>query len=197
MQLSIQDASRFVIGAAIIRDMTIRNSPESGITFDNVTVAALREGTDGQDLRTSISKLADQEAAWFRSTPPHVLSTDKVMHSRGQELSTLNNTHLAVLATLEYGASAIDGSPDAVSQLQDSYQAALQAIDEMPGSTTERRNLLQTLYDQCFEASGDADFTNGQLHVAQKSYLERMMAERLAAYELTPHERSDDIDLGM
>jgi hypothetical protein len=42
---------------------------------------ALRDGADGQNLRSSIEKLADQEGAWFRSTPPHTLATERVMQT--------------------------------------------------------------------------------------------------------------------
>jgi hypothetical protein len=197
MQLSIRDASRFVIGAAIIRDMALKNAPESNITFENVSIAALREGGDGQDLRTSINKLADQEAGWFRSTPPHTLATDRVMHTRSQEVRTLNATNLAGLATLEQAPAAIQGDPAAEAALQESYQAAIRAIDEMPGSTVERRALLQTLKTQGIEACGDADFVMTQFNVAQEAYLKQMMAERLSPYQNTTLERSDDLDLGM
>lgn len=197
MQLSIRDASRFVIGAAIIRDMTMKNSPEAGITFENVSVAALRGDSDSVKLRLSITKLADQEAHWFRSTPPHMLSTERVMHTRVQEMQTLNNCHLAALATLEFGAAAAAGSLDAKDSLQASYQAAIQSIDEMPGSTTERRGLFQTLKAQGIEAHGDSDFILTELNLAQEVYLKNMMTERLSAYQTPSHERSDDLDLSM
>lgn len=197
MQLSIKDASRFVIGAAIIRDMAITNAPESTITFDNVALAALRSGADGQDMRSSIDRLAEQEAAWLRSTPPHTLATERVMHTRAQEIDTLNKSNLAAMATLAFAADAAAGDPQARETLQDAYQAAIRAIDEMPGSTNDRRALLGALKEQAIEASGNAVFVSDELGTAQKTYLETMMTERLAAYQNPPAERGHDLDHGM
>ena len=197
MQLSIRDASRFVIGAAIIRDMATKNAPGSGISFENVAAMALRAGTDGESIRASIEKLADQEATWFRSTPPHSLSTDRVMQTREQELHTLNHSNLAVLATLEFGREAVQGQQEARDALQARLQAAVRAIDEMPGSTTERRSLLDALKTQTGEALGDPTFMAQQLKTAQKRYLDTFREERLAAYTNPTLERSEDLDLGM
>lgn len=195
MQLSIRDASRFVVGAAIIRDMALKNSPSASITFDNVAAASLRQGQDGDGLRASIEKLADQESSWFRSTPPHTLATDRVMRTRAQEMATLNGLNAAVLATFQHGHEAVAGDPRALSALQDSYQSAIRAVDEMPGSTTERRTMLETLKAQCAEACGDSTFAEEELNQAQRTYLQRMMDERLSAYRTPSLERSDDLDL--
>ena len=197
MQLSIRDASRFVIGAAIIRDMATQNTPESAITFENVAEMALRDNADGKNLRSSIEKLADQEGAWFRSTPPHALATERVMQTRAQELRTLNDSNLAVLATLEFGPEALAGTPEAREALQGRLQAAIRAIDEMPGSTTERRALLDSLKGQTGDALGDPAFMAQQLRTAQKVYLDNFREERLAAYTNPSLERSDDLDFGM
>lgn len=196
MQLSIKDASRFVVGAAIIRDMATANAPESQITFENVALAAQRGGPEGQDMRASIDRLAEQESAWFRGTPPHTLSTERVLHTRAQEIDTLNNANLAAIATLAFGADAQAGDPEATTLLQQSYQAAIRSIDEMPGSTADRRSLLGALKDQAVEAGGNADFVTLQLNTAQKTYLEEMMNERLAAYQ-TPSPERGDLDHGM
>jgi hypothetical protein len=194
MELSIRDASRFVIGAAIIRDLAKKNSPDSNITLENVVIAALREGADGENLRTSIERLADQEAEWLRSTPPHTLTTKRVLHTRVQEIHALNSLNLAALATLELAADRGTAKSDANAALQLSYQVAIRAIDEMPGSTAERRALLQALETQAIEASGNAPFVQGELSAAEKVYLEQMMTERLAAYQPPSTEPSDDLD---
>ncbi len=197
MELSIKDASRFVIGAAIIRDMAMTNSPESKITFDNVALAALHPGAEGQDMHASINRLADQEAAWFRSTPPHTLATERVMQTRAQEIDTLNKANLAAMATLSYGAEAAAGNAEANALLQESYQAAIRSIDEMPGSTNDRRMLLGALKEQAIETGTDAGFVSNELNTAQKAYLENMMNERLAAYQNPATERSADLDNGI
>jgi hypothetical protein len=192
--LSIREASRFVIGAAIMRDMAIQNSPGTNITFANVAEAALRPAGDGGSLRSSIERLADQEASWFRSTPPHTLATDRVMHTRQQELHTLNSLSLAVMATLEHSQTASAGDPAAQHVLQESFQKAIQAIDEMPGSTTERRGFLHMLKAQTMEASSDAAYIDSALDAAQRSYLDKMMNERLSAYQPASPSRTDDHD---
>lgn len=197
MELSIKDASRFVIGAAIIRDMAITNSPESKITFDNVALAALQRSPEGQDMHASIDRLADQEGAWFRSTPPHTLATERVMQTRAQEIDTLNKANLAAMATLSYGAEAAAGNAEASALLQESYQAAIRSIDEMPGSTNDRRMLLGALKEQAIETGIDAGFVTNELNTAQKAYLENMMNERLAVYQNPATDRSADLDNGI
>lgn len=182
-----------MIGTAIIRDMASKNSPDATITFDAVTAAALRDSSDGKDLRTSISKLADQEASWFRSTPLHALASDRVMQTRAHEMNAINSMQLAALSTLEFSTEAAAGRTDAKEALQASLQAAVRAIDTMPGSTTERRGMLQALEGQSIEASGNASFITGELNAAQKVYLDAMMSERLAVYDNPSH--SDDFDM--
>ena len=196
MQLSIRDASRFVIGAAILREMANKNAPEAVATFDNVASMALRPGADGTSLSASIEKLADQEAAWFRSTPPHTLATDRVMHTRTQEVGTLNASNLAVFATIACGPDALAGQPQATVSLQGRLQAAMQAIDQMPGSTTERRQVLQSLTSDTIAAVGDPAFMTQQLNTAQKVYLERFREERLAAYAKPSPGPTDEPELG-
>ena len=196
MQLSIRDISRYVVGSAIIREMAARNTPGSTITFENVTEMASRGDIDGQNLRASIEKIADQESSWFRSTPPHTLATERVMQTRAQEVHTLNESNLAVLSALEFGPDAAKGNPAAREALQTRLQAAIRAIDEMPGSTTERRALLDSLKGQISETHGDPAFMSAQLKTAQKVYLDAFREERLAAYTSPSLPRSDDLDFG-
>lgn len=177
-----------------MRDMAMQNSPGTNITFANVAEAALRPVSDGANLRLSIERLADQEASWFRSTPPHTLATDRVMQTRQQEVRTLNNISLAVLATLEHGRDASEGDPTAERLLHERFQKAIQAIDEMPGSTTERRGFLNMLKAQTMEASSDAAYVETALAAAQRSYLDKMMADRLSTYQPASPSRTDDYD---
>lgn len=195
MQLSIQEVSRFVIGAAIIREMAANGAQKSEVTFSNVADMALRESDDGRNLRASIETVANNEASWFRSTPPHVLATERVMQTRLQEVKTLNYSNLAVLATLELGAEA--GKQDAKEVLQIHLQAAVRAIDEMPGSTAERRSLLRSMKADTCLANGDPSFMSEQLKIAQKEYLENFRQERLAPYALPVLQRSEDLDFDM
>lgn len=197
MQLSIRDASRFVIGAAIIRDMAVKNTPGSAITFENVAAISLRDGNDGQTLRASIEKVADHESSWFRNTPPHTLTTDRVMQTRALEVRTLNDCNLAVLGALDLGPSAAKGDADAKEKLQSRLQAAVRSIDGIPGSTTERRALMQSLKTDTGLAVGDPAFMAQELKTAQKQYLDNFREERLAAYTTPALDRSEDLDFGM
>jgi hypothetical protein len=196
MQLSIKDASRFVIGAAILREMAATQAPDSGITFDQVAEAAAAPSIDGQDLRLSLERLAQQEGAWFRNTPPHTLTSVRVMQTRAQEADTLNQINLAVLGTLAHGTDAVAGDHVAQQLLQDHYQGAIGALDRLPGSVTERRQLLNSLKTQVAEASGDAPLVGALFGAAQKAYLEQLMADRLAAYQSPALERSKELELG-
>lgn len=196
MQLSIKDASRFVIGAAILREMAATQAPDSGITFDQVAEAAAAPGVDGQDLRLSLDRLAQQEGAWFRNTPPHTLTSVRVMQTRAQETGTLNQMNLAVLGTLAHSGDAVAGDHVAQQLLQDQYQGAIAAIDRLPGSIGERRQLLNALKTQVAEASGDAPLVGALFGAAQKGYLEQLMADRLAAYQSPALERSKELELG-
>lgn len=192
--VSIRDASRFVIGAAIVRDMASQSSPGMNITFQNVADAAARPGSDGDNLRSSIESLADREASWLRSTPPHTLATDRVMQTRQQETIMLNSVNLAVLMTIEYGKDAWEGDPDASKKLQAGFQKAIRAIDEMPGSTTERRNLHDLFKEQVTQASSNRHYISVALDTAQHAYLDSMMTERLAAYQAKAPAKTDDND---
>jgi hypothetical protein len=178
--LSIRAASRFVIGAAIIRDLAQHHSADTKVTLDNVAVAALRDGLDGGRLRASIEMLADQEAGWFRSTPSHALTTHKVLNSRVQEMRGLNAANLAVLATMQIGVA----TAEAHSELQMSYQAAIRAIDEMPGTTAERRTVLHDFEAQVISVGSDAAQIQSEMTAAQRTYLKQLMSERLADYQI-------------
>ena len=196
MQLSIRDASRFVVGAAVLRERALKANPSAGITFDNVAITAMRNDADGKGLRDTISRLADGESEWFRTTPPHTLASERVMQTRGSEVRTLNSINAALLATIELGKRGIAGDATATDSLRDQLQATVRSIDEMPGSTTERRVLLRSLGEECAEAAGDRAFVEEQLSAAQQDYLALMMQERLSAYAAPAKERSDDLDLG-
>lgn len=108
--LSIREASRFVIGATMMRAKAIEASGNAGITFDNVAHAALRADADGDKLRMSIETLADRESGWLRSTPPHILKTERVMQSREAEIRTFTAISAAVVATVEFADDASAGN---------------------------------------------------------------------------------------
>lgn len=197
MDLSIRKASEIAVGAAIIREMALAANPAAGITFENVAVMASKTSEDGERMRASMESTAAKEDPWFRSTPPHTLATTRVMSTRAHEVSTLNASNLATLATLEFSPQAAAGDAVAQQALMGRYQVAIRAIDEMPGSTSERRQLLASLREQSAAVGVDEGVVNANLKSAQRAYLEDFREARLAAYlnpKLTP---SEDNDLGI
>jgi hypothetical protein len=193
MQLSIRQASRFVIGAAMMRAKAIEASGNNGITFDSVALASMRANADGAKLRQSIETLADQEATWLRNNPPHTLATDRVMQSRQAELKTFRSINAAVIVTSELANKAMTGDEDAGNVLHEQLVSTLGVIDQTPGSTQDRRNLLTSLKAQVALA-GPADFMSNVMRSAEGDYAERFRAERLARYMAPPLERGEDFD---
>lgn len=192
---SIRDASSFVIGAYILRERALQADSTSGVTIENIATAAL--GENGPLLRSSIETLASAESAWLRDTPPHKLTTDRVLQTRSQEIGALNTINLSVIATQVHENAARAGDVSAKGTLRDQYQAAAKAVTEMPGSANERRNLWQKMQDGCLEIAADPAFVQEQINNAQRDYVERMRMERLAAYEAPEHEPSSDLDLSL
>jgi hypothetical protein len=194
MQLSIREASQFVIGAAIMRSKAIELSGNSDITFDHIAIAALREGSDGEKLRLSIETLANQESALMRNTPPHTLKTERVMQSRSTEIRTFSAISDAVITTVELADSANSGNKEAHKTINDKYIAAFRAIDETPGSTQERRQLKAYLRDQAMTVSTEKEFVSTTLKSAETSYLEADAEAILSRYDILDRS-SNDFDM--
>lgn len=193
MQLSIREASRFVIGAAMMRSKAIEASGNTGITFESVALASMRDNADGAKLRQSIETLADQESTWLRNTPPHALATDRVYQSRLAELKTFRSINMAVIATSEFGAKASAGDVPATKSLHENLVNTLGVIDQTPGSTQDRRNLLSSLNKQV-TLIGPGEFMFDMMRSAEGAYAERFRAERLARYMDPALERGEDFD---
>ncbi len=183
MQLSIREASQFFIGAALMRAKTIEASGNKGITIDNVALAALRAGADGEKLRLSIATLAENESSWLRSTPPHALKTGRVMQSRELEIRAFTAIHAAVIAT-------IDQAPQS---LHDRYIDAFRAIEATPGSTQDKRQLKSLLREQALAGTDTPESIESALKNAEKAYLEANAEEILSRYTTLP--RSSDFDI--
>lgn len=192
-ELSIQEASRFVIGAAMMRAMAIEATSNADITFDAVALAALRDGADGEKLRLSIETLADQESDWMRSTPPHVLKTARVLQSREAEVRTLTAIYAAVIATVELADAASAGNTQAHQALHGKYMDAFRSIDKTPGSTQDRRHLKSLLRDQALAVSTASEYVDTALKSAEKSYLDADADAILSRYVTL--DRSEDFDM--
>ncbi|MFK0093879.1 hypothetical protein [Pseudomonas sp. NPDC090592] len=194
MQLSIRDASRFVIGAGSMRERAIAASGNPAISLENVAQAALREGPDGQKIRQTIDTLAEQESAWLRNTPPHTLSTDRVMQSRAAEVSAFTAIHRAVISSVAFEAAAASEKGEAETGLRQSLTGAIEAIDHTPGSRADREGLLANLRDQVLAVASDGDFMKRVLRQSEQAYLAADLDKTFARYANPSLPRSEDLD---
>jgi hypothetical protein len=195
MQLSIREASRFVIGATRLRAQALQHSAHAQmLTFDNVAAAVLQPSTEGKQLRQTVETMADSEAEWFRSNPPHAMSSERVMQSRAAEVSALRKVGGAAVSTLVYGARAIANDGPAAEQLTSIYSGAYAAIDAAPGSTNDRRSLMALLHEQAQRLSSKPEIIRNLLNIAEKRCLARQADAILSRYTNSV-ERSDDYDI--
>jgi len=193
MQLSIREASRFVIGGEILRREAMQSSGRR-ITFDHLCAAALREGEDGLKLRQSIEVLADQESQWLRNTPPHALKTERVMQSREAEIRTFVAIEAAVIATIENAEAASMQDTAAHQALHGAYEAAFEAIDNTPGSAQDRELLKAAFQEQAQQATPHAADVTAALNLAETAYLEAQSENILSRYDRSL-DRSPDYDM--
>ncbi|MDR6712127.1 hypothetical protein J2W83_001722 [Pseudomonas hunanensis] len=194
MQLSIRDASRFVIGAGLMRERAIEASGNPAISFDNVAQAGLREGPDGQKIRQTIDTLADQESQWLRNTPPHILSSERVMQSRAAEINAFTAIHRAVISTVAFEAASPSEKGGAETELRQSLLVVLEAIDNTPGSRVDREGLLNNLREQLLSAASDSDFMKRALRTSEQAYLAADLDKTFARYNSPPLSRSEEHD---
>jgi len=195
MQLSIREASRFVIGTTLLRAQAMQHAEHSQmLTFDNVAAAILQPTQEGKQLRQTVEAIADSEAAWFRSNPPHAMSSERVMQSRAAEVAALQKIGGAVVSTLIYGPRAIAGDGPAAEQLTTVYSGAYMAIDSAPGSTNDRRSLMGLLHEQVQRLSAKPEAVRNLLTVAEKRCLARQADAILSRYDKSL-KRSNDFDI--
>jgi hypothetical protein len=194
MQLSIRDASRFVIGAGLMRERAIEASGNPAISFENVAQAALREGPDGQKVRQTIDTLAEHESAWLRSTPPHTLRTDRIMQSRAAEANAFTAIHCAVISAIAFEVAPPTEKPHAESGLRQSLTRAIDAIDHTPGSRADREGLLGSLRYQVVSAASDGDFMKQALRQSEQAYLAAELDKTFARYTKPSLSRSEDLN---
>ncbi|SNS30445.1 hypothetical protein SAMN05660216_00104 [Pseudomonas sp. LAMO17WK12:I8] len=191
MQLSIRDASRFVIGAGLMREKAIEASGNPAISFGNVAQAALRQGPDGQKIRQTIDTLADQESAYLRATPSHTLSSDRVMQSREAEVNVFTAIHRAVIGSVNLEAASPSRKSGAEADLHQSLLDAFEAIDNTPGSRTDREGLLASVREQVIAASSDADGMKRMLRDSEQRYLAADLDKTFARYANASLPRSE------
>jgi len=191
MQLSIRDASRFVIGAGLMRQKAIEASGNPAISLGNVAQAALREGPDGQKVRQTIDTLADQASEYLRNTPPHTLRSARIMQSREAEASAFTAIHRAVISSVTLEMASPSGKSGAESELRQSLLDALEAIDNTPGSRADREGLLASVRDQVIAASSDADSMKRMVRESEQAYLAADLDKTFARYANSSLPRSE------
>ena len=195
MQLSIREASRFVIGATLLRSQAMQHAEQAQmLTFDNVAAAILQPTDQGAQLRRTVDAMADGEAEWFRSNPPHAMSSDRVMQSRAAEVDALRAVSGAAISTILYGPRAVNGDSASNEHLTTVYTEAYTAIDAAPGSTNDRRALMLRLRDQAQDLGTSPDSIRNLLSAAEKRCLARQADAILSRYA-KPLDRSDDFDM--
>jgi len=192
MQLSIRDASRFVIGAGIMRQKAIETSGNPAITLANVAQAALRDGPDGSKVRQTIDTLADQESGYLRSTPPHTLRSERIMQSREAELNVFTAMHRAVIGSVTFEAAGPAAKNYAERELRQSLLEAFEAIDNTPGSRADRDGLLATMRDQVIAASTAPESMQRMLRESEQAYLAADLDKTFARYTNPSLQRSDN-----
>ena len=194
MQLSIRDASRFVIGAGLMQQQAIEASGNPAITFEHVALAALRDGPDGEKVRYTIDVLAEQEAGWLRNTPPHTLRSDRVMQSRAAETRAFTAIHRAVVSVVQFEAAGPTEKRAAEGSLRQSLLGVLEAIDNAPGSRADREGLLENLRIQIGAVASDTEFMKRALRDSEQAYLAADLDKTFARYNHPTLPRSDGLD---
>jgi ribosomal protein L14 len=192
--ISIREASRFTIGAEILRREALRHSEGQMVTFDHVAGAILRPDADGQKLRDALEQLAKQEANWLRNTPPHTLKTDRVMQSREAEIRMFKGIGAAVIATIEHAEAASMQDTNAQRALHDAYQGALEVIDNSPGSAQDKLAMQDSLKQQATSATEYGNEVIAALNLAETAYLEAQAEQSINRWNNTLT-RSNDFDM--
>lgn len=194
MQLSIREASRFVVGTALLRARAMQHAENAqSLTFDNVAAAVLQPTAEGSQLRRTVEAIADDEAAWFRSNPPHAMSSDRVMQSRAAEVEALKRVGGAAISTLLHGPRAAAADASARERLTAIYSDAYTAIDAAPGSTSDRRALMGLLHEQTQQLSPQPQVIRDLMAEGEKRCLARQAKAILSRYD-KPLERSEDFE---
>jgi len=182
MHISILDASRFVVGAAVMRTNTLSSHPGGvPITLETVAMSAL--GSTGEKIRRAIGIFADEHSGSFRKTPPHTLMTDRVIQSRAAEVETLKAIGAALVSTIELAPKIAQDDALAKAELKAQFVKALQAIDETPGSAQERSQLQRSLLEQIEQATPHSVLAADLMHEADVAYREAVAAKVLAFYD--------------
>lgn len=191
--LTIREASRFTIGAEVLRREAMRHSEGQLVTFDHVAGAILRPDADGQKLRSALDTLADQESNWLRNTPSHTLKTDRVMQSREAEIHMFKAIGAAVVATIEHAAAASMQDTGAQLALHEAYQGALEAIDNSPGSAQDKLAMQESLTRQATTATEYGNEVSAALNLAETAYLEAQAEQSINRWNNTLS-RSNDFE---
>lgn len=193
MQITVHDASRFLIGAAILRAKAIENSGDSSITFENVAIAASALGAEGRKIRQSISILAENADIALTNIAQNRLATERIIEGRASEMKAINSIALATLKTVEYSSSLEAGSMAPAEQLKTAMSDALVSIDNATGPTRNRVHIKKILESEVVTAASNNGVTAlALLNKAEQEHLFDSANEILSRYDkvLSPSDYS-------
>lgn len=185
---SIKEASRFMVGAATLRALTIQRMNTPNISFSSVAQPALKNDETASKLRQSIETLADSESAWFRNTPPHTLASAKVMQSRQQEVAAFALIGASTLVAATHAGLAQD------EQLDERLSQAYRAIDELSGTAASKRQIKEFFEHEVVRSAADKDSARAALLRGENKYLDDYANGVFARYVDTV-DRSNDFDM--
>lgn len=195
MQLSIREVSRFVIGTTLLRARAMQSAANAQmLTFDNVAASVLQSTEDGKQLRFAVEALADSQDEWFRNSPPHAMSSERVMNSRNLEVAALRAINGAVVTTVLYGPKASAGDGPAAEHAITVYSDTYNTVDAAPGSTQERRAMVGLLHSQAMHLSPNPEKVRTLFVTAEKRCLARQADAILSRYQ-SSMSRSQDFDM--
>jgi hypothetical protein len=189
MQLSIRDASRFFVGAAMLRDQVAASTGQE-VSISEIGASILNG--DKLHLQETIDTLTKDEP--FRKTPPHILASERVIQTRHAECRASRSLHDTVLSAVEHGELARKNDTKARGALEEAAITALEHIDQAPGSVAERQQMLGELKRQMNMAADDPLFVSRLMSDAEHAYNEQYFNMRLEKYMLSPVEHSTEYD---
>ena len=200
--LTIREASRFMIGATLLRDTAQLRNPGHSIGFDDVVQGVLSTAHPdaAEKLRSSIEHLADIAGTegFLRNTPSHAKITPRVLQTRAADLAVAKSVQNTILVAFEHADPAFNGR-DATSRdvLEGATLSAYRAIDQTPGSNHEKTLMLdQFTSDMLLVANNHPEMVTF-LEETQTKYLDLIRRELLEPFMGSDAKKQADTDYTM
>lgn len=186
MPTSIFNASIFHLGAiGFIADAQhFSSDPElKNLSVENIAEAAFEDSSPGNKIRLSIEKITKRNDNFFRRSPQYVLTTQPILDTRSKVIKAFNNLNLAVSLTLFLN----DQPHENHEKLKAAYVAVYEGLDQFPGRTSLRREMIESFHSQVFAMSKDNEVTKALLFAAQQEYLNKMYQEETLGMDTDEH----------